>query len=100
MPNARLERNRTYSSDYSQTIVAALNHIILHRPCPVPMNLECRVAINKNKLTRGELLVSKVGSAMHQYHTPVYKVKRMLLYPKFPPTNVKSARKPPEPFSM
>jgi hypothetical protein len=52
----------THSANYDQSIVAVLNHKVLHGPCPVPMNLNSSVTAHEHKVTRRELLVAKVGS--------------------------------------
>jgi hypothetical protein len=67
----------------------------------VPVNLNCGIAIHENEMARGELLISHVCTE-NQINRLAFLLSSLLAgtYPKLPPTKVKSARNPPEPFSM
>ena len=58
--------NGTYASGNNQSSSARFNDDILHCPCPVPVNLKSGLAVNEYQVTRGELLISKVGPAGFQ----------------------------------
>jgi hypothetical protein len=51
-----------YSADYYDACSAGLDNGILHGPCPIPVDLQSSVAIYKDQMARGKLLVSKVRS--------------------------------------
>ena len=51
----------TYSASDYETGAAAFDNVVLHSPGPIPVNLNGRLPVNKDKVARRKLLIPKIG---------------------------------------
>jgi hypothetical protein len=54
------DQHITYPSHNDNSCTAALNNNILHRPGPVPVNLQSCIAVYKYQVASSELLIAQV----------------------------------------
>ena len=103
----RLKRKGlTHTTNDLDTNSTGLNDHTLNSETPVPVYLKCVIALNEYHVTYRELLVPKICSGRCEKVIEMEAKKLNWLkeshrtHPKLPPTNVKFAINPPEPFSI
>jgi hypothetical protein len=91
---------KTYAPRDDYTSLTADDGDALHRPAPVPMDLDGSLAVDKNQVSGRELLVSHIGSVESVNLQEQFPSGDSSSYPKFPLVKVSPDKKPPLPFSI